>query len=73
MASFRANSFIPKGLSSSFITLIPKQSHPSKVTDFQSIRLMNSSMKLLTKLLAERLKRALPSLIPEEQNDFCER
>lgn len=45
-----------KSINSSFITLIPKDS-PLTLNDFRPISLLNSSLKLLTKLLAERFNK----------------
>jgi hypothetical protein len=42
-------------LNESFITLVPKKNNPETVNDFRPISLLNSSIKLLTKILAERL------------------
>ena len=39
----------------SFITLIPKVPNPEIVNDFRPISLLNTSIKLLTKILAKRL------------------
>lgn len=41
-----------EGLINSFITLIPKVNNPVKVNDFRPISLLNISIKLFTKLLA---------------------
>jgi hypothetical protein len=44
-----------RSINSSFITLIPKKDYPVNIGDFRPISLLNFSIKLLTKLLAERL------------------
>jgi hypothetical protein len=44
-----------QSINASYITLIPKVDNPSKVGDFRPVSLLNNSMKLLTKLLANRL------------------
>jgi hypothetical protein len=43
-------------INGSLITLIPKKDNPMIVNDYEAISLLNSSMKLLTKLLATRLQ-----------------
>jgi hypothetical protein len=43
-------------INGSLITLIPKKGNPMIVNDYEPISLLNSSMKLLTKLLATRLQ-----------------
>jgi hypothetical protein len=45
-----------ESINSSFITLVPKINDPETVNDFRPISLLNSNIKLLTKLLAERLQ-----------------
>jgi hypothetical protein len=56
-----------QSVNSSFITLVPKTDSPSKVGDYRPISLLNSSIKLLTKLLAERLQRVIMRLIHKNQ------
>jgi hypothetical protein len=59
-----------QSINSSFITLIPKIDNPSKVGDYRPISLLNSSIKLLTKILAERLQRVIMRLIHKNQYGF---
>ena len=40
----------------SYITLVPKVSNPEGVNDYRPISLLNSSIKILTKHLADRLQ-----------------
>jgi len=44
-----------ESINNSYITLIPKVNNPETVNDFRPISLLNTSIKLLTKILAERL------------------
>eukprot|EP00253_Pinus_taeda_P029738 PITA_29738 len=55
---------------STFLSLIPKENWPSSFSRFRPISFCNSSYKILTKILATRLKPLLPSLISENQGGF---
>jgi hypothetical protein len=59
-----------RSINSSYITLVPKTDSPSSVGDFRPISLLNSSLKLLTKLLAERLQKVILRLIHKNQYGF---
>jgi hypothetical protein len=54
----------------SFITLIPKIDNPSRVGDFRPISLLNNSIKLLTKLLANRLQIVILRYVHQNQYGF---
>lgn len=47
------------------ITLIPKIKNPSRMTEFKPISLSNVVYKLISKVLANRLKMILPHIISE--------
>lgn len=59
-----------QSINGSHITLIPKKDDPVKVSDYRSISLLNNSIKLITKLLANRLQKVLSSLIHKNQYGF---
>lgn len=53
-----------------FLALIPKENRPTSFSRFRPISLCNSSYKILSKILASRLKPLLPSLILNNQGGF---
>jgi len=59
-----------RSINSSFITLIPKVDGPISVNDFRPISLLNSSIKIITKLLANRLQPHITSLVHKNQYGF---
>jgi len=44
-----------KSINGYFITLVPKIDGPTRINDFRPISLLNSSIKIITKLLANKL------------------
>lgn len=57
-------------LNTSLITLVPKKLNPEKVNDFRPISLLNCVLKVLTKILAERLQRWILKLVHRNQYGF---
>ena len=57
-------------LNSTFLTLIPKKDRPDTFNDFHPISLYNMSYKIITKIIAERLKPYLDKFISKEQFVF---
>ena len=57
-------------INTSFITLVPKIDSPETVSDYRPISLMNSSPKLVTKILADRLQSVIIGLIHHNQYGF---
>ena len=52
------------------ISLISKTNTPEKMTDFRPISLCNVVYKLISKILANKLKPLLPHIITENQSAF---
>jgi retron-type reverse transcriptase len=59
-----------RSINGSFIVLIPKKENPQKVGDYRPISLLNNSMKILMKLLANRLQSFMSRLIHRNQYGF---
>lgn len=68
--SFFSDPRIPYGLNLNFITLIPKIANPLKPSHFQPICMVNFFMKIISKILQERIKKNLPGVISKEQTGF---
>ena len=60
-------------MNASFLTLIPKKCNAVNIKDFRLISLVGSVYKLLSKVLANRLRVVLDNLISEAQNSFVGR
>jgi hypothetical protein len=59
-----------ESINSSFITLIPKTNNPTGVNDFRPISLLNCALKIITKLMANRLQGKIIPLIHTNQYGF---
>ena len=57
-------------LNASLLSLIPKKNNAINIKDFRPISLVGSADKLLSKVLANRLRVVLDNLISESQNSF---
>lgn len=69
--AFLQDTQIPLEMQKSFITLIPKpDKDPSICANYRPIALLNSDLKIFTKLLSNRLNMILPSLIHKDQVGF---
>ena len=55
---------------STFIALIPKEKGANDFNRFRPISLCNIGYKFITKVIANRLKSILPTIIPENQGGF---
>ena len=61
-----------KAFNSTFLTLIPKEQGADSPDKFRPISLCNVVLKIITKVLENRLKFLPPSLISPEQTGFVE-
>jgi hypothetical protein len=59
-----------QSINGSYITLIPKIDNPVRVGDFRPISLLNNSIKLPTKLLANRLHIVILKVVHQNQYGF---
>ncbi|XP_071704786.1 uncharacterized protein [Rutidosis leptorrhynchoides] len=61
---------ISKGCNASFITLVPKKADALGLGDFRPISLIGSYYKIVVKILSNRLRKVIPSLVGPEQSGF---
>jgi hypothetical protein len=61
--SFLNNGIFGANINQTYIALIPKVKSPEFITDYRPISLCNVFYKLIAKVLANRLKTVLPSII----------
>ena len=67
---FHRHSVFERSMNASFLTLIPKKCNAVNIKDFHPISLVGSVYKLLSKVLANKLRAVLDNLISETQNLF---
>ncbi|XP_075645160.1 uncharacterized protein LOC142616177 [Castanea sativa] len=67
---FYSHSSFERSLNALFLTLIPKKCSAVNIKDFRPISLVGSVYKLLSKVLANRMRRVLDNLISETRNSF---
>ncbi|KAL0410662.1 UNVERIFIED_CONTAM: hypothetical protein Slati_3655900 [Sesamum latifolium] len=67
---FMSGTPMPKSFMATFIVFIPKVKNPDRWGDFRPISLCNTTNKIISKLLNERLKPWLTKLISPNQSGF---
>jgi len=70
LAYFHEAGQILKGCNASFIALVPKVRDPTKLEQYRSISLVGAIYKVISKVLAGRIKKVLASVIDESQSTF---
>ena len=63
LANFHSQAVFEKSLNATFIALIPKKVDAVSVRDFRPISLVGSIYKVISKLLANRLRRVITGII----------
>lgn len=63
---------LPENVNCTLVCLIPKVKQPKQVFALRPISLCNVLMRILSKLMANRLKPCLPSIISNQQSAFIE-
>ncbi|KAK0579997.1 hypothetical protein LWI29_034757 [Acer saccharum] len=72
MNEFYKDGSVVRDLNSTFITLIPKVKRPMMLSDYRPISLVGSMYKVVAKVLANRLRRVMNSVIGDYQMAFIE-
>ncbi|KAJ9567792.1 LOW QUALITY PROTEIN: hypothetical protein OSB04_003758 [Centaurea solstitialis] len=67
---FAKNPYLNRGCNDSFIALIPKTKDPLSLGDYRPIHLIGCIGKVISKVLAERLKMVIDSVISPEQTAY---
>lgn len=63
---------LARGCNSSFITLAPKVKDPTSLSDYRLISLIGCIYKIISKLLATRLKKVIGGIIGDVQSAYVE-
>jgi len=65
LVKFHRNGRLTKGINSMFIALIPKVDSPQQLNEFRPISLVGSLYKILAKVLANRLRLVIGSVVSD--------
>ena len=69
---FYVHGVFPKGGNASFIALIPKVADPQILNDYRPISLIGCMYKIVAKVLANRMKKVMTTIVDETQSAFIE-
>ena len=70
ISDFFAGANLPRAVSATLLTLIPKVASPQVFSDFWPISVCNVLYKIISKVLMRRLEFLLPRLISPQQSGF---
>jgi len=70
VSEFHWNGKLSKGINSTFIALIPKVKSPQTLNDFRPISLVGCIYKIIAKILANRLRQVIGSVVSDVQSAF---
>lgn len=68
--AFFDKGFLPKGVNSTILALIPKRTEATEMKDYRPISLCNVFYKVISKIIANRLKVILPQFVAANQSAF---
>jgi len=70
VSEFHHNGKLAKGINTTFIVLIPKVDNPLRLNDFRLISFVGSLYKIIAKMLANRLRLVISSVVFKTQSAF---
>ncbi|KAJ8427389.1 hypothetical protein Cgig2_008805 [Carnegiea gigantea] len=70
--SFFKTGYLPKYIGATKLIVLPKVQHPQEATEFHPISCYNVLYKCIAKMLSQRLKEVLPSIIDPSQAAFVQ-
>ncbi|KAL1194824.1 putative ribonuclease H protein [Cardamine amara subsp. amara] len=70
--SFFVKGFLPKGINATILALIPKKTEAREMKDYRPISCCNVIYKVISKIIANRLKMVLPKFIAGNQSAFVQ-
>ncbi|PKU74516.1 Putative ribonuclease H protein [Dendrobium catenatum] len=68
--SFFFKGYIPNGVKATALAIIPKHKNATSIADYRPIALCNVLYKIIAKVISNRLKPIMPSIIESNQSGF---